>query len=255
MKKDSFITESLNKYLKLNKKKKMYFYIIIILNAPFYSFLLIIDFIYMILISFTLFFSCFLRVDIKIKSKKLVEDYYFSCSSLTINQIKIIKNDVLINSYNKNFNRFYLIFSKDKKKDYKKILENFGFYQILGYSKRYLDTILTFLVKYDDSKINKVFYIKLKILIGRILSAIIFTINESFRDDIFFNKMKIIVLDFKITCNGGLDKIVYKIGENRNKFKIIGEYRDNKYRNKKPHLLIRIEDDFYSMTRSKNVKT
>lgn len=249
MGRDSFLKESIDNLLLMNRNKKR-IYLFLIILYPFYWIKVMLNLVFMIFITFVILFSIILNVDIKIKVKEWKIDNISYNNNTILEKISIIINDLLINSYNESFNRIYLYLQKKEKiKDYKIILEHIGFIKSLGFSKRYSDLIIDFLKVYDDRKINKSFKLRIKIRTKRILSAIILVLNKNAVNEQFLSNMKIKVYNFKITTNGGLDKFI-KVD-----LKVFaGQYHDSK-RNSDPHLVIRVKDGYWSGTHSPRVKT
>jgi hypothetical protein len=144
----------------------------------------------------------FICLSLKIKIEKKTKNWNlcnYSYSNLKIfSLINVIFIDGLINSYNTAFVNTYGVFSINKKKDYKSILNHFAFVRSTGVSLNYLDFILNFTKKYKNEKINKKIKLRIIIKTRRILNAIIMVINVNFREETIECGMRIIVEDFKI---------------------------------------------------------
>jgi hypothetical protein len=196
--KENDISRILNEFNALNKNKKIIFIISFFTFSPFYT----LSYFFKLFFMLQIYLVVFMCLSLKIKIEKKIKNWNlcnYSYSNLKIlNLISVIFVDGLINSYNTAFGNTYGVFSINKKKDYKSILNHFAFVRSTGVSLNYLDFILNFTKKYKNEKINKKIKLRIIIKTRRILNTIIMVINVNFREETMECGMRIIVEDFKI---------------------------------------------------------
>lgn len=254
--KENDISKIFKDFNALDKNKKIIFITSFCIFWPFYMLSYIFKCFFAIQISFIVTLSMSLSVKIEKKMKKWNSCNYSYCNLKISKLIKIIFTDGYINSYNTAFTNIYNLFSYNKKKDYKSILNNFAFLKSTGVSLHYLNFILNFVTKYKSERINKKLKIKVIIKIRRILNAIIMIINLNFREETSECGMRIIIQDFKIRTNN--DKIHFAesiIKKNKSAWFIAGRYIDSSNPKRVPHVyMMNTNGDKWGLTSSKCVK-
>ena len=250
--KKSFLSDIIKDIIIIKNKKMILLITIIIISIITYPIIILPSIVYFTFLTITIISSLPLKSKIYPKEKIWRTENYGETDIKIINLIKIIINDFLINSHNKKFMTIYKIFFKNKK-DYKEITNNVAFRKTIGFPKTFAESIITFCKKYDNSRINKVWYLKIKIKLKRILWAILRTININFIEEDFKNDIKIIIENFKIKVNGFND-LIKKLSSNAKNNCFKGEIYDLKYPKKEPHIVIELDNRKYSLTTSKKVK-
>ncbi len=253
--KENFISDFFIRIKNLNLYKKIIFFIILLIIYPVFHLITILNRIrFFVLIIITILISFSLKVDISRKIKKWrTESLCINYNESYYNILLIIIKDWNQNQYNISYDFIYSYIAK-KKKNYIKILQTIGFLKITGFSKNYVENVLSYTEFLDFSIIKKNYKIKLKMIMKRICWSIIFVINKDYNNELYYtDSLKIKIEDYKIKTNGSrkFNEILANI---RNGCKIIGQEKEKNNDWAKWHTVIKTENLHANLTSGKVVR-